>query len=38
MKWARDLHKLGVLDIQGETVKSTLKEMEIKEGEVKVEE
>jgi len=36
MKWARELHKLGVLDIQGETVKSTLKQMDLKEGEVKV--
>jgi Pyruvate/2-oxoacid:ferredoxin oxidoreductase gamma subunit len=37
MKWARELHKLGVLDISGETVKSTLKAIDIKEGEVKVE-
>ena len=37
MKWARDLDKLGVLEIKGETVKSTLKQMELKEGEVKVE-
>jgi myosin heavy subunit len=36
MKWARELNKLGVLDISGETVKSTLKAMDIKEGEVKV--
>ncbi len=36
MKWARELHKLGVLDIDGETVKSTLKKMDIKEGEVKI--
>ncbi|NHI90236.1 MAG: hypothetical protein EAX87_11990 [Candidatus Thorarchaeota archaeon] len=36
MKWARELHKLGVLDISGETVKSTLKALDIKEGEVKV--
>ena len=35
-KWARDLHKLGVLEISGETVKSTLKQIDIKEGEVKV--
>ncbi len=35
-KWARDLHKLGVLDIEGETVKSTLKKMDLKEGEVKL--
>jgi len=38
MKWARELDKLGVLEIKGETVKSTLKKMEIKEGEVKVDE
>jgi peptidoglycan hydrolase CwlO-like protein len=37
MKWARELHKLGVLEIKGESVKSTLKQMDIKEGEVKVE-
>jgi len=37
MKWARELHKLGVLDIQGESVKSTLKQANIKEGKVKVE-
>jgi chromosome segregation ATPase len=37
MKWARELDKLGVLVIKGETVKSTLKEMDIKEGQVKVE-
>ncbi|MHA1943064.1 MAG: hypothetical protein ACW96M_01580 [Candidatus Thorarchaeota archaeon] len=36
MKWARELKKLDVLDIKGETVKSTLKAMDIKEGEVKV--
>ena len=36
MKWARELHKLGVLDIKGESVKSTLKQMSFKEGEVKV--
>ncbi|MHA2352981.1 MAG: hypothetical protein ACXABX_07665, partial [Candidatus Thorarchaeota archaeon] len=36
-KWARELHKLGVLEIKGETVKSTLKPMDIKEGKVKVE-
>jgi myosin heavy subunit len=36
-KWARELKKLGVLDIRGETVKSTLSKMDIKEGEVKVE-
>ena len=36
MKWARELHKLGVLDIKGESVKSTLKQMKIKEDEVKV--
>ncbi|MHA3963240.1 MAG: hypothetical protein AM325_006840 [Candidatus Thorarchaeota archaeon SMTZ1-45] len=36
MKWARELDKLGVLEIKGETVKSTLKKMDIKEGEVKV--
>lgn len=35
-KWARDLHKLGVLEISGETVKSTLKQIDIKEGEVKI--
>ena len=35
-KWARDLNKLGVLEIKGETVKSTLKKLDIKEGEVKV--
>ena len=35
-KWARELHKLGVLEIKGETVKSTLKTSDIKEGEVKV--
>ncbi len=35
-KWARELHKLGVLEIKGETVKSTLKTFETKEGEVKV--
>ena len=38
MKWARELHKLGVLDIKGESVISTLKQMKIKEGEVKVDE
>ncbi|MFW9965158.1 MAG: hypothetical protein ACFFCX_16420, partial [Candidatus Sifarchaeia archaeon] len=38
MKWARELDKLGVLEIKGETVKSTLKKMDIKEGEVKVDE
>jgi septal ring factor EnvC (AmiA/AmiB activator) len=37
MKWARELDKLGVLTIKGETVKSTLKEIDIKEGQVKVE-
>jgi hypothetical protein len=35
-KWARELHKLGVLEIKGENVKSTLKQMKIKEGEVKL--
>ncbi len=35
-KWARELDKLGVLEIKGETVKSTLKKMDVKEGEVKV--
>jgi myosin heavy subunit len=35
-KWARELHKLGVLEIKGETVKSTLKQVDVKEGEVKV--
>jgi myosin heavy subunit len=35
-KWARDLEKLGALEISGETVKSTLKKMDIKEGEVKL--
>jgi len=35
-KWARELGKLGVLEITGETVKSTLKKLDIKEGEVKV--
>ncbi|TFG31369.1 hypothetical protein EU527_12710 [Candidatus Thorarchaeota archaeon] len=34
-KWARDLEKLGVLKIKGEKVMSTLKELNIKEGEVK---
>lgn len=36
MKWARELEKIGVLEITGETAKSTLKKMDIKEGEVKV--
>ncbi|MFW9891128.1 MAG: hypothetical protein ACFFFO_02940 [Candidatus Thorarchaeota archaeon] len=36
MKWARELEKLKVLEIRDETVKSTLKTMDIKEGEVKV--
>ncbi|MFW9769196.1 MAG: hypothetical protein ACFFEM_10275 [Candidatus Thorarchaeota archaeon] len=36
MKWARELHKLGVLDIRDETVKSTLRKMDMKEGEVKL--
>ncbi|MGQ4911327.1 MAG: hypothetical protein ACP6KW_04080 [Candidatus Thorarchaeota archaeon] len=36
-KWARELEKLGVLKIRGEKVVSTLKEIEIQEGEVKVE-
>ncbi len=36
MKWARELDKLGVLEIKGETVKSTLKSIDLKEGEVKV--
>ena len=35
-KCARELHKLGVLEIKGETAKSTLSKMDIKEGEVKV--
>jgi hypothetical protein len=30
MKWARELKKLDVLEIKGETVKSTLKAMAIK--------
>ena len=34
-KWARDLEKMGVLKIKGEKVSSTLREMNIKEGEVK---
>ncbi len=38
MKWARELKKLDVLAIRGETVKSTLGKMDIKEGEVKVDE
>jgi cell division protein FtsB len=37
MKWARELGKLGVLEIKGETVKSTLRKMDVKEGEVKLE-
>ncbi|MHA2081173.1 MAG: hypothetical protein ACW99H_08525, partial [Candidatus Thorarchaeota archaeon] len=36
-KWARELGKLGVLEIKGEKVKSTLKEMDINEGELNVE-
>ncbi|MHA2200638.1 MAG: hypothetical protein ACXABN_12205 [Candidatus Thorarchaeota archaeon] len=36
-KFARELHKLGVVEIKGETVKSTLRRLDIKEGEVKVE-
>ncbi len=36
MKWARELEKLGVLEIRDETVKSTLKSIDLKEGEVKV--
>jgi chromosome segregation ATPase len=36
MKWARELTKLDVLEISGETVKSTLRKLDIKEGEVKV--
>ncbi|MGY5864421.1 MAG: hypothetical protein RTV41_07435 [Candidatus Thorarchaeota archaeon] len=36
-KFARELKKLGVLEIQGETVKSTLRTLKVKEGEVKVE-
>jgi hypothetical protein len=35
-KWARELGKLGVLEVKGETVKSTLKKLDLKEGEVKV--
>ena len=34
-KWARELEKMGVLKIKGEKVSSTLRELEIKEGEVK---
>ena len=37
MKWARELHKLGVLEIQGESVKSTLKQMDVKESKEEVE-
>ncbi|MFX1482396.1 MAG: hypothetical protein ACFFCP_04320 [Promethearchaeota archaeon] len=36
MKWARSLEKLGVLEIRDETVKSTLKTLNVKEGEVRV--
>ncbi len=36
MKWARELGKLGVLEIKGETVKSTLRKMDVKEGELKL--
>jgi hypothetical protein len=35
-KWARELEKLGVLKIRGEKVMSTLKDLKVKEGEVKV--
>ncbi|MFW9787903.1 MAG: hypothetical protein ACFFE2_15480 [Candidatus Thorarchaeota archaeon] len=35
-KWARELGKLGVLEITGETVKSTLRKLDVKEGEVKL--
>ena len=35
-KWARELKKLGVLEISGEKVKSTLRATDVKEGEVKV--
>jgi len=35
-KWARDLEKIGVIEIKGETVKSTLRRLHVKEGEVKV--
>lgn len=34
-KWARALEKLGVLKIKGDKVSSTLRELKIKEGEVK---
>jgi myosin heavy subunit len=36
MKWARELEKVGVIEIKGETAKSTLRRLDIKEGEIKV--
>ena len=35
-KWARELEKLGALKVSGEKVVSTLKDLKLKEGEVKV--
>jgi chromosome segregation ATPase len=35
-KWARELEKLGVLKVRGEKVMSTLKDIEVKEGEVDI--
>ena len=34
-RWARDLEKVGVLKIKGDKVSSTLKQIKVKEGEVK---
>jgi chromosome segregation ATPase len=34
-RWARDLEKVGVLKIEGSKVSSTLKQVKVKEGEVK---